>query len=197
MDYAWLLFGFKGRINRAKYWLATLIILCFMVFALLLLAAIFGINGPLDINLIVIYASVQPADGDLPSKASLFPQIVLVATTIFFGYCYAAVSVKRLHDRNKSGWWVLVIVAASFHHELVHRLGGSSPAKLLGFALFMAFVWGLFEMYFLKGTRGPNRLGPDPLAPRDTRPRWEQISELEIVPYSAGPSPGSHVKRGA
>ena len=24
MDYAWFLFGFKGRINRARYWLAVL-----------------------------------------------------------------------------------------------------------------------------------------------------------------------------
>jgi len=25
MDWTWYLFGFKGRVNRAKYWLATLI----------------------------------------------------------------------------------------------------------------------------------------------------------------------------
>jgi uncharacterized membrane protein YhaH (DUF805 family) len=196
MDYIWFLFRFEGRINRAKYLLATLIILCCMVFALLLQAAIFGINGPLNINLIVISASIEPADGDLPSKASLLAQIVTIALTVFFAYCYLAVSVKRLHDRNKSGWWVLPVVATSLY-EFADRLGGSSLAKLLGFALFIAFIWGLVEMYFRKGTRGPNRFGPDPLAPRDTRPRWEQISELEFVPHSAGPSPGPHVKRGA
>ena len=31
MDWSWYLFGFKGRINRAKYWLAGLVILSFMI----------------------------------------------------------------------------------------------------------------------------------------------------------------------
>jgi uncharacterized membrane protein YhaH (DUF805 family) len=40
MDWTWFLFSFKGRINRAKYWLAGLIILCWMLFVLTLLAGI-------------------------------------------------------------------------------------------------------------------------------------------------------------
>jgi len=32
MDWTWYLFRFKGRINRAKYWLAALIIVCWMIF---------------------------------------------------------------------------------------------------------------------------------------------------------------------
>ena len=31
MNWTWYLFGFKGRINRAKYWLAGLVILSFMI----------------------------------------------------------------------------------------------------------------------------------------------------------------------
>ena len=50
---------------------------------------------------------------------------------------------------------------------------------------------------FLKGTRGPNRYGADPLAPIDTRaPRWAQQDELQFVPHSAGPPAATHVKRG-
>ena len=41
MDWTWYLFGFKGRINRAKYWLAGLVILSFMmVFAALVYLAL-------------------------------------------------------------------------------------------------------------------------------------------------------------
>jgi uncharacterized membrane protein YhaH (DUF805 family) len=61
MDCQRLLFGFDGRISRAKYWLATLSILCCMIFGLLILAAvsaIFNIGGPLAINLIGISAFV-------------------------------------------------------------------------------------------------------------------------------------------
>ena len=32
MDWTWYLFGFKGRIERAKMWLSVLIILCWMFF---------------------------------------------------------------------------------------------------------------------------------------------------------------------
>jgi uncharacterized membrane protein YhaH (DUF805 family) len=32
MDYAWYLFSFRGRINRARYWQAMLIVFCWMIF---------------------------------------------------------------------------------------------------------------------------------------------------------------------
>jgi hypothetical protein len=57
--------------------------------------------------------------------------------------------------------------------------------------VFIATIWGLVEMCFLKGTSGPNRFGPDPLAARDTALRWDQHSELEFVPHRAGPSAGA------
>jgi uncharacterized membrane protein YhaH (DUF805 family) len=37
MNWAWYLFGFNGRINRAKFWLAGLIIICWMIFLMFLL----------------------------------------------------------------------------------------------------------------------------------------------------------------
>ena len=32
MDYVWYLFRFDGRINRARCWLALLIMICWMLF---------------------------------------------------------------------------------------------------------------------------------------------------------------------
>jgi uncharacterized membrane protein YhaH (DUF805 family) len=49
-----------------------------------------------------------------------------------------AVQVRRFHDQDKSGWWVLI--------GLIPILGG------LAVLVFM----------FLEGTRGTNRFGPDP-----------------------------------
>jgi hypothetical protein len=60
-------------------------------------------------------------------------------------------------------------------------------------------------MYCLRGSPWTNRFGADRLpkiqtrsrgAPR-TSPAWDQQSEIEFVPHSAGPSPGPHVKREA
>jgi uncharacterized membrane protein YhaH (DUF805 family) len=51
-----------------------------------------------------------------------------------------ALGIKRFHDRDKSGWWVLV--------ALIPIIG---------------FFWILIELGMLEGTKGPNQFGPDPL----------------------------------
>ena len=51
------------------------------------------------------------------------------------------VTIKRYHDRNKSGWWVLI-----------------------AFIPVVGALWQLIECGFLPGTAGTNRFGPDPVA---------------------------------
>jgi uncharacterized membrane protein YhaH (DUF805 family) len=194
MDTKRLLFRFQGRIGRARYWLATLIILGSMISALLLLAAIclgLGIpTGPLTINLIGISASFQLDDND--AATGLFPHIANILLTLGFAWFYAAASIRRLHDRNKSGWWMVpFIVATGLYSEFGGRLGGSWAAVAVGIAVYIAFIWGLVEMYFLKGTHGSNRFGGDPLAAPDTAPSWDQDRELELVPHRASPPAGA------
>jgi uncharacterized membrane protein YhaH (DUF805 family) len=103
MDYNSFLFGFKGRTSRAQYWLAALIILCWMMFVLMLLAAFGKIFGIADrgfaIDVFGIAASFQFADHDPASKTTLFPQVVTIPMTVVFAWAYAATSIKRLHDR--------------------------------------------------------------------------------------------------
>ena len=50
------------------------------------------------------------------------------------------VQIKRWHDLNKSGWWVLI--------NLIPCIGA---------------LWSLVECGFIKGTTGDNRFGPDPI----------------------------------
>jgi uncharacterized membrane protein YhaH (DUF805 family) len=184
------LFRFEGRINRAKYWLATLIILGCMILALSLLAgmsAAFGIGGQrFAIDLFGISASIN--DDASASTASWFPWLVTIPMTAAFAWCYAAASIKRLHDRNRSGWWMVPFVVAPGLFGHFEELPADSYAvALLGLAMFVLYTWGLVELYWLRGTRGPNRFGPDPLAPIDTRPPWDQMSEIEFVPHKASP----------
>ena len=51
-----------------------------------------------------------------------------------------SVAIRRLHDRDYSGWWYLLVFI-----------------PLIGWLIL--FIW-----FCLKGTDGPNRFGPDPLA---------------------------------
>ncbi len=67
----------------------------------------------------------------------------ILAVTVGLGLVLPslAVTVRRLHDTNSSGWWYLLV-----------------PLPYVGG--FIVFAWCC-----IKGTVGTNRFGPDPLAP--------------------------------
>ena len=48
--------------------------------------------------------------------------------------------IKRCHDRDKSGWWCLLLLIP-----------------------FVGFIWALIDLGILPGTIGDNSFGPDPL----------------------------------
>jgi len=66
MDWIWYLFCFEGRINRTKYWLAGLIIACWMLFLAGLMALITKIisgaaPGTFGFSIDDIFGLVDPA----------------------------------------------------------------------------------------------------------------------------------------
>lgn len=106
---------FSGRSRRKEYW--------FFVLGVFIVAIILSIiEGAAGLS-----GMIAGAYGPL---TALFFLGILVPSI--------AVQVRRFHDQDKSGWWVLI--------GLIPILGG------LAVLVFM----------FLEGTRGPNRFGPDP-----------------------------------
>ena len=200
MDYVWFLFRFEGRINRAKLWLAGLIILCWMIFFGMLtvvIIKIFSETKSFGFSVNDIFRILDPQSFHSLSSADLFPLFAKTIGTLLFAWVYLATSIKRLHDRDKSGWWMIPFFAApGLYNQFADRLGDSWAMQLLALLAFVLGLWGFIEMYFLRGTPRTNRFGPDPLAPVDRRPRWDQTRELEFVPRSAGPPAGTHVMRG-
>jgi uncharacterized membrane protein YhaH (DUF805 family) len=84
----------------------------------------------------------------------------LMGTLFFMCSCsFICVNAKRLHDRNKSGWWQLI---------------GILP--IIG-------LWMFIEYVFLEGTPGLNRFGPDPLGRTDYRvgPRPDEFERRARV----------------
>jgi uncharacterized membrane protein YhaH (DUF805 family) len=71
------------------------------------------------------------------------PRATEVAVNLALLWPALAVSVKRWHDRGKSGWWVLV--------ALVPLAG---------------WLWVLIENGLLRGDAGPNRFGDAPVDPQ-------------------------------
>ncbi len=112
---------FSGRSRRKEYWMFTL-------FLFLLIIPFVA----------VMLATADPAgDGEISTLGT-------VALLIFGLFCLAiiipsiAVQVRRFHDQDKSGWFVLMN--------------------------FIPYVGSLIVFVFmcLEGTKGENRFGPDP-----------------------------------
>jgi uncharacterized membrane protein YhaH (DUF805 family) len=176
MDCKSFLFGFEGRINRAKYWYVSFASLCsylvFCVFMAVLAWALGGIFGVTSVNVHIFplfsfqasFRDVSPA-----SSATLIYPLFYAAETPFLVigmWFLAATTIKRLHDRNKSGWWIIPFwVAPGLLYKLLCWLDTPLTVALIVSALgFGLALWGFVELFCLRGMRGPNRFGPDPLA---------------------------------
>ena len=135
-------FSFKGRLRRRDYWLCTLAIVAATIVIVLPLVAglMFGLK-------------VEAADPRLS------------ALTLVCAWPSIAILVKRIHDRDKTGWmaanywgpWTVSLLL-SFFPEF--GLGGFKV--LLDIATTIVGVWFLIEFGFMDGTDGKNAYGPSP-----------------------------------
>lgn len=104
---------FTGRARRTEYWMFVLI-----NFAIsLALGIVEGVAG-------------AAMDSDVRILSSLYSLAVLLPSL--------AVGVRRLHDTDRSGWWMFIAFV-----------------PLLGILVLLYF-------FILEGTQGPNQYGPDP-----------------------------------
>jgi uncharacterized membrane protein YhaH (DUF805 family) len=216
MDWTWYLFRFDGRINRALLWQALLIVA--------LLAGLLGLIGQaihvasgekaftsrltldFDFALDDLFKLVDPRAYRALASLDRTDLILKSSGLAVFAWIFLATAIKRLHDRNRSGWWIVLFIFMpglfSQFSDLLPDANWTLPFVLTASTL---WLWGLAEMFCVPGTSGHNRFGPDPLAETDDRPAsasspaksWDQQSELEFVPPSASPPGGMHVKRGA
>ncbi len=125
---AW--FSFEGRIRRSRFWLAYVLPL--------MILSILGTVLDISLGFLVLEDASTPEDGFAFEVRGFGPfTLIGVVLSIWGGL---ASQVKRWHDRDKSGWWVLVAIIP------------------------LVQIWGFIVVGFLRGTDGPNRFGPDPRA---------------------------------
>ena len=109
----WLFFLFNGQIDRIGFWIGAIV------------AALSFVTGS-------FFLSATSAGAQATASCLELPGTLLVLMSFWI---FAAIAVKRFHDRNKSGWWVLI--------GLLPLIGG---------------IWLLVELGFLPGaTRGFHR----------------------------------------
>ena len=142
MNLMGLLFSFEGRINRGKFWLA---VLAYVV-----------------ISIVLALLLIIPVLGWLLAGIGYLGMIV---SGIF-------VAIKRLHDRNKPGWWVAIfyvipMILSGASAYMTYEAGEqTSMAMLISLISLAISLWALVELGCLRGTVGPNQYGPDPIAPQ-------------------------------
>ena len=86
---------------------------------------------------------------------------------------------KRLHDRNKRGWWLLFWWVLPFYlffggfgidfvgdPNTVRAAGYLSTGSIMMLASLPIALWGIVELGILPGTKGANRFGEYSLPPR-------------------------------
>ncbi|MEN8235307.1 MAG: DUF805 domain-containing protein [Actinomycetota bacterium] len=112
IEWGHLLLSFDGRINRAQFWLGVLLL-----------------------NVVTWSLATVGMTAD-----SAIVWSIGTAIGVFVVWTGLALSIKRWHDRDKSGWWVFI--------SLVPFIGP---------------VWSFLEMGFFPGTPGTNDFGADPL----------------------------------
>jgi len=112
-------FDFEGRSSRSEYWLFVLLnVIVGLVYTAVVIGTRAADNGPSAVGLAAMAVVM------LFGLASFIPSL--------------SVTVRRLHDTDKSGWLILL---------------GLIP--LIGVIILLVF-------YILPGTKGPNKFGPDP-----------------------------------
>ena len=130
------LFGFHGRVRRLHLWLYILVVMVIQG----------GIAWQFGHILNIPHHHDMMMSSNMSMMSNHMGGIYVVTHNPFAGlfglvlaWTHLAVFVKRWHDRDKSGWWVLI--------NLIPVIG---------------WFWTLIECGFLDGTPGPNKYGPSP-----------------------------------
>ena len=133
---------FDGRLSRLGYWKSSL--------ALVIATAV--------IWCVTLFVMMRL--GGL--AAVLFLPLLLIPVAA------VALTVRRLHDRDRSAWWLAVFYGVPW--AIVWTIGNVRPQGLGMALLFLTLdlaslaisIWTIVELGFRRGSRGPNRFGDEP-----------------------------------
>lgn len=121
---------FSGRARPKEYWM-------FVLFLLLCLILLSIVEGALGLSTTEHWVRRGPwwASAGASTRGGPLTGLFMLAMLI----PYLAVAVRRLHDTDRSGWWLLIAFI-----------------PIIGSIVLLIF-------FIMSGTRGPNRFGPDPV----------------------------------
>jgi len=158
---------FSGRSRRQEFWM-------FMLLQFLIWTVAFVVMMVMGVGAMSM-AGVNP-DGTprLGGMAGLFASMGIFL--VIFGIIWLAlfipslaVQIRRLHDSDRSGWWLMIYWGPAILSWIVNFAGAANQSTGLvmlgGLCSLVALVGSIVLLVFwcLPGTNGANRFGADPL----------------------------------
>ncbi|HEX5319476.1 MAG TPA: DUF805 domain-containing protein [Stellaceae bacterium] len=139
------LFSPSGRISRKQYWLhwtVPVLVIYIVLWSIIVAGAANGSVAAVGVGAIV--------------------QTVFMLVTLWPNI---AVLVKRIHDRNKTGWLVLALyIPLALSYIATFTVGQQAALTLIfGVVILVVAIWFFVEFGCLRGTIGANRYGADPV----------------------------------
>ena len=128
---------FTGRSRRKEYW--------FYVLMLIVIGVVIGV--------------VERALGLTGMVGPYGPLSLLFGLATFVPSL--AVGIRRLHDTNRSGWWLLIGYGPLLISLCLTYLGSLSLGMIFSVIALVGFIV-LLVLMVLEGTKGPNQYGADP-----------------------------------
>jgi uncharacterized membrane protein YhaH (DUF805 family) len=117
-------FDFSGRSRRKEYWMFVVFVIIASIILSILDTAL-GLGGSTT-------TSSEFGDGTASASFSSRGGILSMIFGLAVLIPSIALAIRRMHDQDRSGWWILVPIA------------------------------NIIMIWFIAGTPGPNRFGPDP-----------------------------------
>lgn len=161
--------NFSGRASRAEFW-------WFFLFTMIIYTAVFFV-------VMRSFAGLAPTQAADPATAINFANSGAGILMSLLGLLWLAllcpmiaVQVRRIHDLNRSGWWIgafwllyVVYIGLSLSMTVSSMTSPSAQPPIGGFitvaiVALTLFVYSIVLLVFfcLRGTAGPNRFGDDP-----------------------------------
>tara|TARA_Y100001970_G_scaffold149128_1_gene183018 strand:+ start:751 stop:1272 length:522 start_codon:yes stop_codon:yes gene_type:complete len=151
-------FNFSGRARRKEYWMFYLFSMIIYILAMILDFAL-GINYSFNNG----YYEQSLGYGPIYTIVGLFHFIPMYSITV-----------RRLHDSDRTGWWffgpILAMLSAVLIFAMMAGMSYSMNIRLLmyigGIIAIVGYIGSIgvliasFVFMFFDGTKGDNRFGP-------------------------------------
>ena len=168
----------SGRVPRYTYWM-------------------FGVLPAFGMSIALLFVELVNA-----FLLSLPLPMGIINFAVYAALLYA-ITVKRLHDRDKSASWILLYWGVPTISYILILLSADFSLGILPIPALLSLgigLWALIDLGILEGTQGENRYGPVPQRPHeDTSLADEQAIHspplhLKICPYCAEEVPNSTIR---